>query len=279
MLQPKTILPVIGLFLLACKERTAPSSNTSALVKTTKAESVKKDTAAKTIHVLVALCDNKYQGIVKVPAGIGNGQNAKTNLYWGAGYGIKSYFTNKSSDWKLISSTADTSRHILERLLFKHKTKEIYLLAEAYDGRYILETVDEFLNISAGMNVQTEKINGKEILFGGAADLVCYVGHNGMMDGMFEPTFEKQEGNKKDAIILACLSKSYFGPYLKNTGATPVLWTTGLMAPEAYTLHDAIHEWVADRPITDIRTAAANAYAKYQKCGTKAAMRLLVSGW
>lgn len=47
---------------------------------------------AKTIHVLVALCDNKYQGIVKVPKGIGNGQDPNTNLYWGCGYGLGRIF-------------------------------------------------------------------------------------------------------------------------------------------------------------------------------------------
>ena len=47
---------------------------------------VKTDLKLKTIHVFVALCDNKYQGIVPVPESIGNGQNARTNLYWGAAY-------------------------------------------------------------------------------------------------------------------------------------------------------------------------------------------------
>ncbi len=37
----------------------------------------------KTIHIMVALCDNQYQGIVKVPKGIGNGQDPNSNLYWG----------------------------------------------------------------------------------------------------------------------------------------------------------------------------------------------------
>jgi len=32
----------------------------------------------RTIHVMVALCDNKYQGIAKVPAKIGNGQSHST---------------------------------------------------------------------------------------------------------------------------------------------------------------------------------------------------------
>ncbi|WP_176700834.1 hypothetical protein [Gilliamella sp. Fer4-1] len=39
---------------------------------------------AKVIHVLVALCDNKYQKIVPVPKAIGNGQDPKSNLYWGS---------------------------------------------------------------------------------------------------------------------------------------------------------------------------------------------------
>ena len=49
--------------------------------------------AQRVIHIVVALCDNQYQGIVKVPAGIGNGQDARTNLYWGAGYGVKTQFS------------------------------------------------------------------------------------------------------------------------------------------------------------------------------------------
>ena len=57
----------------------------------------------KTIHVFVALCDNINQGIVPVPTKLGNGQDAKNNLYWGALYGLKSYF-KRSKDWVLMSS-------------------------------------------------------------------------------------------------------------------------------------------------------------------------------
>lgn len=256
MLRIKLILPLLFLLFIAGR---------------------KKD-PVRTIHVFVALCDNKYQGIVPVPAGIGNGQNPKTNLYWGAGYGIKSFFS-KSKDWKLVSTQADTANHILERLLFKHRSKDIYLLADAYDGKFIMQTTIDFLNASAGKNKLAVKTDDKEILFGGGADLVSYIGHDGLMDFSLAQVFHKEEGNRKEAIILACYSKSYFSKHLKPTGAIPLVWTSGLMAPEAYTLHDAIHEWTENKPAADIRQAAANAYAKYQKCGTKAAMRLLVSGW
>ena len=56
----------------------------------------------KTIHVFVALCDNQFQGIVPVPQILGNGKNPKQNLYWGALYGVRSYFENKAKDWKFV---------------------------------------------------------------------------------------------------------------------------------------------------------------------------------
>lgn len=39
--------------------------------------------APKRVHVFVALADNEHQGIAKVPAKIGNGDEAGSNLYWG----------------------------------------------------------------------------------------------------------------------------------------------------------------------------------------------------
>ena len=51
----------------------------------------------KSIHVIVALCDNRYQGIIPVPEHLGNGDNPATNLYWGAAFGVKStrYFCSR----------------------------------------------------------------------------------------------------------------------------------------------------------------------------------------
>jgi hypothetical protein len=58
---------------------------------------------------------------------------------------------------------------------------------------------------------------------------------------------------------------------LRAAGSKPLLLTTGLMAPEAYTLTAAIGAWVSG---ADVREAAAQAYHKYQKCGIRAARRL-----
>jgi len=97
----------------------------------------------QSIHIFVALCDNKYQGIVPVPAKFGNGQNPKNNLYWGAAYGVKSFF-KRSKEWKLIQ-TRHPGDTLLERLIFKHKNKNYYLIADAYNGKYIPQNYHRLL--------------------------------------------------------------------------------------------------------------------------------------
>jgi len=47
----------------------------------------------------------------------------------------------------------------------------------------------------------------------------------------------KIENSKRDTTILACISKNYFKLNLKQTKANPLVWKTGLMAPEAYNLN------------------------------------------
>ncbi len=53
------------------------------------------------VHVFVALADNEHQGIVPVPARLGNGDDPDHNLYWGSAYGVKTFFA-RSVEWSLI---------------------------------------------------------------------------------------------------------------------------------------------------------------------------------
>jgi hypothetical protein len=114
---------------------------------------------------------------------------------------------------------------------------------------------------------------------GGSADLVAYVGHNGLMDFKLPANPKRRDERQRRAIILACASKSYFSPALQQTGATPLLWTTNLMAPEAYVLSAAIDGWIKNESDEQIRLRAADAYNKYQNCGVKAARGLFATGW
>jgi len=232
----------------------------------------------KTVHVFVALCDNRYQGITRVPAALGNGQNVNTNLYWGALYGVRSYF-RKSDEWEFVTSRKSQAKKsfILERLVFKHKEKDFYLIADAYNGRYIKQCTLDFLNSVCGNEKGILRVDGKTLGLGGNASLLAYVGHDGLMDFQLSGTFINTDEIKRDVIILACYSKRFFGPHLENANINHLLWTTNLMAPEAYTLHDAVSGYINGETNEEIRERASAAYSKYQKCGINAAKGLLVT--
>lgn len=235
-------------------------------------------------HVIVALCDNKHQGIQRVPETLGNGQDPRWNLYWGALLGVKTYLP-KHGGWEIVSRTKTPGKTILETIVFHRQlnrgTQEIdvYLVAEAWDGKEIKAAIRSFISCAAGhgkKSIQLEHDGAFVTLqAGGAAHLVAYVGHNGLMEyHLGEVPKPKAGAAPRSSIVLACASKSYFLKPLQHGGSHPLLLTTGLMAPEAYTLDAAVRAWFDGKGAAEIRDAAGAAYHKYQKCGLRAATRL-----
>ena len=216
-------------------------------------------------HVIVALADNRYQGIVPVPAAIGNGDDPVRNLYWGAGYGLRT-FLERSADWVKVGKCGAGKGPVLDRCLFRYRHADVLVVAEAYRGRDIKQAIADFLASSAGRGTED-------------ADLVAYVGHDGLMDFRLDRYAYSADKKKRDAVVLACASKSYFADGLRWTGARPLLWTTGLMAPEAYVVEAALAGWARRETDGQIRARAAKAYHKYQHCGERAAMNLFATGW
>jgi len=107
--------------------------------------------------------------------------------------------------------------------------RTVFLVADAWDGRRIGETIARFERAAAGARARS-------------------------------------------AIVLACVSASYFGPILRARGAHPLLMTRSLMAPEAYTLDAALSRWLSGGTPGDVRSAAAAAYCLHQKCKSGLAM-------
>jgi len=236
----------------------------------------------RTVHAFVALADNESQGIVPVPPRLGNGFDAAHNLYWGAEAGVKTFFA-RSQEWTLLQCAARPSSVVLERCIFKYRAAEVYLVADAYRGNEIKQAILDFFDAAAGgtpevvaLSVESRAI---KIKARGGSAVVAYVGHDGLMDFQL-PTVPRQRDNvHRDAIILACASKQYFAEALRTSGAYPLLWTTNLMAPEAYTLKAALEGWINHESGEQIRERAAVAYDKYQKCGMRGARRLFATGW
>jgi len=226
-------------------------------------------------HVTVALADNKSQGIVPISSSLGNGDSPRTNLYWGALYGVKTYFNNHQ-EWTKLPIAKAKDKRVLERVVFKRTLvrdgKEVtaYVIADAWRGENIKDAIIEYMNISSGHNSESviiqEENSLQEVLAGGAAHLTAYIGHNGLME--FDiPTQEASSPIEyaKSTIALACYSEQLFNKKIVNIGAHSLLTTNGLMAPEAYTLEAAISSWFSGSSSQMTHKAAASAYSKYQK--------------
>lgn len=236
----------------------------------------------RVVHVFVALADNQHQGIVPVPPALGNGDDPARNLYWGAAFGVRTFF-KRAPEWNEVLSFKQPSNAILERSVFQNRANGTLLVADAYRGSEIKQAVTDFFRAAAGISDKVAEnggvVRGSAIQVPPVADLVAYVGHDGLMDFPLTVDFAEHADLSRPAIVLACASRSFFKNLLKQSGATPLLWTNGLMAPEAYTLKAALDGWMADEPREQIRKRAAEAYAKYQKCSDSAAMRLFSSDW
>ncbi len=267
------------LYLAGCTKAQLPEISIAPSPKVAETKEVAKiQNPGKVVHVLVALCDNEHQGIVPVPAFLGNGEDTQKNLYWGAAFGVKTFFS-KSASWQKLAVIPNPQENILERIVFKHRTQNVYLVADAYRGSKMRETVDDFFAAAAGARRETVAVGDLTLQILGSADLVAFVGHNGLMDFKLEDQPAKKDDDARDAIVLACASRRYFSAPLKKTSATPLLWTSNLMAPEAYILHDALEGWVKNETPEQVRNRAAAAYAKYQRISLKSAQNLLVTGW
>lgn len=233
-------------------------------------------------HVVVALCDNASQGIVPVPAKLGDGDDPNSNLYWGAMYGVRGWF-RRSNDWSSIPVAASKDARVLDRALYRReivrdgRRGEVLLLAEAWQGKHIEAAIRNFLEINRGEHVERVMVGDRRVDFGGASHVAVFVGHNGLMD-FAAPTLPRSavRAPPHASVVLACISDHYFSGILSRD-SVPLLMTTGLMAPEAYTLDAVLTSWFSGQSSSDVRRAAAVAYARYQKTSERAALRLFVT--
>jgi len=167
--------------------------------------------AEKSIGVFVALADNAHQGIVPVPAAIGNGDDPERNLYWGTADGLRGVF-DKSQEWRLAEkSDRAADADVLRLRTYRHVASGAVLHARAYRGAALERCIRDFESA-----IRTN-----------AFDLVVFIGHNGLMD--FElpvPTRPARQVRQADCVVLGCRSEAYFQSRIESAGGRPVLLTT-----------------------------------------------------
>jgi len=277
------ILLIVSALLSGCARVDSPAATTPQTVAPAPDTRAEKNSVT-VIHVFVALCDNVHQGIVPVSATLGNGDDAQRNLYWGAAFGVKTFFS-KHKNWEVVDCETgpDDGQFIIERCVFKRRDREVFLVADAYRGSEIQRATQTFLQAASGYPGETlsRSVGSKtySLHLNGSAGLIAYAGHDGLMDFKLTAPPRKRDNEERAAIILACASKNYFADLLRRTGARPLLWMTNLMAPEAYILAAAIDGWLQKETDEQIRIRAAKAYNQYQNCGERSANNLFATGW
>ncbi len=232
------------------------------------------------VHIFVPLCDNENQGIVPVSKSLGDGMNLKTNLYWGAGYGIKTHF-RRNSNWKLISDQKNINTNILERVIFtrKYNSKtKVVLIADAYRGDRMETCLRDYFNSLAGIRMDTIYAPDDSLNLAKIRDLLIFNGHNGLMDVDME-WIDNKDSIMKDAVVISCLSANYFMERLKYLKAYPLVTTLSLLPPEAYITEGIIDAWALEKKEDDIRLSAGNAMFKVFKRDQKAMQNMFKTGW
>lgn len=229
----------------------------------------------RVIHLFVALADNEHQSIARVPPAIGNGDDADHNLYWGCDEGVRGVFGARLSGWTLAANTAHPSSATLERRVYHDAAHDAWLVADAYRGLEIRRAIEDFLHAAAGREPQTLRIatGGRDLELGiaGAAQLVAYIGHNGLMDFKLDAALLPRGDSDKPAIILCCKSAAYFAEPMQAAGARPLLLTTQLMYPGAFILKAALAGWLRGEPGAAIIDRAAQAYSENQRISFRSA--------
>jgi hypothetical protein len=211
------------------------------------------------ISVIVSLVDNISQGIEPVPAKIGNGDDPRNNLYWGAAYGVKT-FLSKADGWHNLGCEKNINDTILERCQFAWKD-QLTVTADAYRGSRIDQAMLDFMQQAATPPDAATR------------EMVVFIGHDGLMDEQnlsIIKHFPKHAGHDKQAVVLACMSDEYFSEHLHAAGSKPVVTTFSFMAPEAYVLEAVARGFANQASETELRSSAGSAYAKYQHISAKA---------
>ncbi len=256
-----------------------------------------KDGKPLVITHYVALCDNEHQGIARVSKTLGDGDNLKTNLYWGAMFGYGTWF-DKNKRWTRVAAMNDPTKKIGQILIYKRtcepkglwkksgvkKPFEVLLVIAGYRGRFIADAVQEYLKSLFGEDDYALPLpNSLKTHGGGQGHVVSFSGHNYLMDlpdqgRSLLAASRKAQKKAKATMILACASKQYFHPGIATPKTSLLALTTNFMAPEAYTA-DAMYEaLLAGKDSGEILAAAAEAYGKYQRIPASSAAKLFWSG-
>jgi hypothetical protein len=221
------------------------------------------------VQVVVPLCDKSQ---IYCGPGLGNPGSLRTNLYWGALYGVPRFFQRKALGYEALEEQR-APEGVLERRAFRRmvdgapwgskRKVELLVVLDAIHGARIDDAVRRFYAAATGGASLTLTDRGRQRRV--RVSSAGYAGHNRLMDGLKLPEPAANREGALPSFVLACYSDKYFSAALERAGATPLVTTTTYMAPEGYVVEATVRALGENLPATEVRAAAARAYAHWQR--------------
>lgn len=227
-----------------------------------------KETGRLVVHVLVPLCHNDQ--VVCGSARAGDPGDLDHNLYWGAIFGQKRFFSRKASKW--TSEPVDAPPEgVLARAVFTQSFPgepwaraapvTAWIVFDAIHGDAIDGAIDAFFAAAEGGSSVAWTSSGAPRSF--TADAIGYAGHNRMMDGK-KPAAPAPARTPIPSFVMACYSKSWFEEALAERHSPLIASTRALMAPEGYVIDALAVGLAANADPEALRRRIAAAYAAWQ---------------
>ncbi|MCB9854634.1 MAG: hypothetical protein H6818_03020 [Phycisphaerales bacterium] len=228
------------------------------------------------VTVQVGLFDRDASGTA-----FADGDNPRTNLYWGALYGVDTHLPN-SAGWRRAFRDDGIGNHIVARSVFQKRVTpsehwiangvtepfDVFVLANAWRHDHLVEAMEQPIRDAICGNSTRIVIDGRPIEFGGASALVGYVGQNHMLDEYWDP-LTRLEGcrlTRRIGIFYAApFSAAALHRPLQETGLYSVLFTRNRITPEAYVIDGILDALIVGDLDDGFVDSAAAQYARYQK--------------
>lgn len=228
-----------------------------------------------TVTIHVGLFDRDTAG-----RNYADGDDPRTNLYWGALFGVDTHFPN-AAGWRRAHRDAG-SGNIVARSVFHKRAApsehwmalgvsepfDIYVLACAWRHDHLIEAMEQPIREAICGEITKIDVDGRTVYFGGASALVGYVGQNHMRDEYWNPLAQLEGcrlSRRVGVFYIAPFSAAGLHVPLIETGLYPVLFTRNQITPEAYIIDGILDALIVGDFDQGFIDSAASQYARYQK--------------
>jgi hypothetical protein len=249
-------------------------------------EDVRADVAAGkpvVVEVHVPLCDNSV--ITCGGHGRGDGDDLQRNLYWSTSEGLVGWIGRPGSGWSVaarLDGAATGNPNILAVRVWQRSLEvprawrrpgmparfTVYLVGYAWRGRAIDDALAAYLRDLYGDEARPIPLaTGGQVVAGGAARIVGWVGHNRLMDTRADwSALARLNGSRrKGTLAVACYSASYLKPAVRAPNRVPLLMTASLVMASSVAFESGVMAFLGGGDLAAIRRAGATGYASGQR--------------